>query len=75
MAVVVAINKIDQFNADVDRAKQMLLNHGVQPEDYGGTVQCVPISALKVKLSIVHVKYKRCFAFCSHMCVLSQFMV
>ncbi|XP_059138650.1 translation initiation factor IF-2, mitochondrial-like [Physella acuta] len=45
--IIVAINKIDKNNADVSRTKQMLLEHQIQLEEFGGDVQAVPISALK----------------------------
>lgn len=45
--IIVAINKIDKPGADVERTKKMLLQQGVQVEDFGGDVQVVPISALK----------------------------
>lgn len=43
--IIVAINKIDRAEANVDRVKQQLLEHNLQPEDWGGTVVCVPVSA------------------------------
>ncbi len=43
--IVVAINKIDRPNANVDRSKQQLLEHGLTPEDYGGDIVTAPISA------------------------------
>jgi len=45
--MVVAINKIDAPNADVDRAKTQLMEAGLVPEDFGGDQVVVPISALK----------------------------
>jgi len=45
--IVVAINKIDRENANVDRVKQQLTEHGLQPEDWGGDTITVPISALQ----------------------------
>ncbi|MBI4098522.1 MAG: translation initiation factor IF-2, partial [Candidatus Magasanikbacteria bacterium] len=42
---VVAINKIDKEDANLDKVKTALAQHGVQPEDWGGTVPMVPISA------------------------------
>ncbi|NDD31337.1 MAG: translation initiation factor IF-2, partial [Proteobacteria bacterium] len=43
--IVVAINKIDKPNANVDRVKQQLTEHELVPEDWGGTTICQPISA------------------------------
>jgi len=45
--MVVAINKIDAPNADVDRAKTQLTEVELVPEDFGGDQVVVPISALK----------------------------
>jgi len=45
--MVVAINKIDDKGADVDRAKQQLSEAGLTPEDWGGDVTMVEVSALK----------------------------
>lgn len=42
---VVAINKIDKEDADVDRIKQELSEINLIPEDWGGKVICQPISA------------------------------
>ena len=43
--IVVAINKIDREGADIDRTKADLSNHGLQPEEWGGDITMVPISA------------------------------
>jgi translation initiation factor IF-2 len=45
--IVVAINKIDKPGADVERAKQGLLELNLVPEEWGGTTPMVPISAKK----------------------------
>ena len=42
---IVAITKIDKPNANIDRVKNELLEHGVYVEGYGGDIPCVPISA------------------------------
>lgn len=42
---VVAINKIDKEDADVEKVKQELSNLNLAPEDWGGKVICQPISA------------------------------
>ena len=46
VSLVVAINKIDKPNADVEGTKKALHEAGVQLEDFGGDVQAIPISAL-----------------------------
>jgi translation initiation factor IF-2 len=43
--MVVAINKIDKESANVDRVKQDLASHDVIPEDWGGDILMVPVSA------------------------------
>jgi translation initiation factor IF-2 len=43
--VIVAINKIDRPEANVDRVKQQLTEQGLIPEDYGGDTITVPVSA------------------------------
>jgi translation initiation factor IF-2 len=43
--LVVAINKIDKHEANPDKVKQELLNHGVVPEEYGGDSPVVLVSA------------------------------
>ncbi len=45
--ILVAINKIDRPNANVDRVKQQLAERDLMVEDWGGDVIAVPISALK----------------------------
>lgn len=43
---VVAINKIDKKEANIEKVKQELSNKlGITPEDWGGKAICVPISA------------------------------
>ena len=49
--VIVAINKIDKPEANPDRVKQMLAEHGLVPEDWGGETIMVPVSA-KSKLNL-----------------------
>lgn len=44
---IVAINKIDLEGADVDKVKQELIEHEVVPDDKGGEVVTVPISAVQ----------------------------
>ncbi len=45
--IVVAINKIDKSNANVDRVKKELADHGVLLEAWGGDTPAAEISALK----------------------------
>jgi len=44
--LIVAVNKIDKEDANPDRVKQELSNHDVLPEDWGGDVPFIPVSAL-----------------------------
>jgi len=45
--MVVAINKIDKSNANVDRVKQQLAENEVMVEEYGGSVVTCEVSAKK----------------------------
>ncbi len=47
VSIVVAINKIDLDGADIDKVKGDLAALDLTPEDWGGNIQMVPISALK----------------------------
>ncbi len=47
VSIVVAINKIDLDGADPDKIKGDLAAQDLTPEDWGGNIQMVPISALK----------------------------
>ncbi len=47
VSIVVAINKIDKEGANVDRVKQMLVEHDLVPEEWGGDTVCVEVSAKK----------------------------
>ncbi|MFH1207216.1 MAG: translation initiation factor IF-2 [Patescibacteria group bacterium] len=42
---IVAINKIDKSDAQLEKVKQQLANANRLPEDWGGKVICVPVSA------------------------------
>lgn len=43
--IIVAINKMDKPEANPDRIKQQLTEHSLVPEEWGGDVICVPVSA------------------------------
>ncbi len=45
VSIIIAINKIDRENANVDRVMQELTEHGLIPEDWGGDTICVQVSA------------------------------
>lgn len=45
--IIVAVNKIDKPNANPDRVRQQLAEHGLVPEDWGGDTVFVHVSALK----------------------------
>ncbi|MDR2431195.1 MAG: translation initiation factor IF-2 [Candidatus Margulisbacteria bacterium] len=49
--IIVAINKIDLPDANIDRVKQQLAEHNLVPEDWGGKTVCCQISA-KAKTGI-----------------------
>lgn len=44
--IIVAINKIDKPTASVQRVKEQLAREGLTPEDWGGDIITVPISAI-----------------------------
>jgi translation initiation factor IF-2 len=52
--IVVAINKIDKSDANPERVKQELGNHGLAPEEWGGDTIMVPVSA-KAKEGITQI--------------------
>lgn len=43
--IIVAINKIDREGADIERTKAGLAEHGLMPEEWGGEIMMVPVSA------------------------------
>ncbi len=43
--IIVAINKMDKPEANPDRIKQQLTEHGLVTEEWGGDIICVPVSA------------------------------
>ncbi len=47
VSIVVAINKMDLQGADVERIKGDLAAKDLTPEDWGGNIQMVPVSALQ----------------------------
>ena len=47
VSIVVAINKIDLDGSDIEKVKGDLAAKDLTPEDWGGNIQMVPVSALK----------------------------
>ena len=47
--MIVAVNKIDKPNANVDKVMNDLTKHGLTPEAWGGETITVPVSALKLE--------------------------
>ncbi len=45
--IIVAVNKIDKENANPDRVKQQLAELNLVPEEWGGDVMFIPVSAKK----------------------------
>ncbi|MBQ8227464.1 MAG: translation initiation factor IF-2 [Clostridia bacterium] len=45
VSIIVAINKMDRDGANPDRIMQQLTEHSLVPEEWGGDVICVPVSA------------------------------
>src|SRR3546814_8200155 len=43
--LIVAVNKMDKDGANPDNVKQGLVQYEVVPEDWGGDVQFIPVSA------------------------------
>ena len=46
VSIIVAINKMDKPTANPDRVKEQLTQHEILPEEWGGDVPWMPISAL-----------------------------
>ena len=44
--IIVAINKVDKPDADIDKVKGDLSAIGLTPEDWGGATQMIPVSAM-----------------------------
>lgn len=51
VSIVVAVNKMDKPDASPDRVLQQLTEHELVPEEWGGDVICVPVSA-KTRMNI-----------------------
>ncbi len=45
--IIVAINKCDKLDVDPQKVKNELLQYELIPEDMGGDIQCINVSALK----------------------------
>jgi translation initiation factor IF-2 len=45
--LIVAVNKVDKEEAQPDRVKQELMEHGLVPEEWGGDTIVVPVSAIQ----------------------------
>lgn len=45
--IIVAINKIDKPNASTDKVKKELALNGLNPIEWGGDIEMVPVSAIK----------------------------
>lgn len=45
VSIIVAVNKIDKPGADVERVKTQLTEHELVPEEWGGDVPVIPVSA------------------------------
>lgn len=45
--IIVAVNKMDLPDANLQKVKEDLLSHDLVPEDFGGDISVMPVSALK----------------------------
>ena len=45
VSIIVAINKMDKPDVNPEKIKQQLTEHSLVPEEWGGDVICVPVSA------------------------------
>jgi translation initiation factor IF-2 len=43
--IVIALNKVDKLTARPEVVKQQLAEQGLVPDDWGGTILCIPVSA------------------------------
>ncbi len=46
VTIIIAMNKMDLRSANPDRLKQQLQEHDIMVEDWGGSIGCVPVSAM-----------------------------
>ncbi len=46
VSIIVAINKMDKPTANPDKVKQELTEYELLPEEWGGDVPCIPVSAV-----------------------------
>ena len=51
VSIIVAINKMDKEGANPENVKQQLTEYEVVPEEWGGDVPCIPVSA-KTRMGI-----------------------
>ncbi len=47
VSIIVAINKMDKEAANPDRVMQQLTEYELVPEQWGGDIPCIPVSAVK----------------------------
>lgn len=45
VSIIVAINKMDKVGANPENVKQQLTEYNLVPEEWGGDVPCIPVSA------------------------------
>lgn len=45
VSIIVAINKVDKPHSNPDKVMQELTEHGIVPEEWGGDVPCIKVSA------------------------------
>lgn len=45
VSIIVAINKMDKMGANPETVKQQLTEYNIVPEEWGGDVPCIPVSA------------------------------
>lgn len=45
VSIIVAINKMDKPGANPEQVKQQLTEYNIVPEEWGGDVPCIPVSA------------------------------